>query len=207
MTTIHAFFTHRTSAAANESVAPKTTMAEPTITNVAKWKGNRREIGEDFFETPESAILPIRPYIPEGVTTILECTYGKGAIGKVLERWGYKVIKRDLYPKTDDTTKADFLTDELPECDMLVFNPPFSLKTQFLKRACESGKPFLFICPITIMETQTRFNLFKEHELSVLNLPNRTNYVSGKGKKVWFHSVWIVKHPEFKNQVLYAEME
>lgn len=170
-----------------------------------KWKGNRREIGEDFFQTPREAILPIRPFIPGGVKKILEPTYGSGSLGNILEEWGYEVIKHDLYPKTPDTVKADFLTEELPDCDMIIFNPPFCLKTEFLKRACESGKPFLFICPITIMETYTRFNLFREHELSVLNLPRRTNYTTTPGAKCWFHSIWVMKHPEHKNQILYAE--
>lgn len=169
-----------------------------------KWKGNRREIGEDFFETPVDAILPIRPYIPEGVRTILEPTYGKGAIGNILEQWGYTVIKRDLYPKTEDTIRADFLVDPIPDCDMIIFNPPFSLKTDFLKRACESGKPFLFICPVTIIETKKRFDFFREYGLSLVNLPNRTNYISGKGRKVWFHSVWILNHPQYKHQILFS---
>ena len=175
-----------------------------TMTQVNKWKGNRREIGEDFWQTPKSAILPIKPYIPEGVKTILEPTHGKGAISDLLEEWGYTVIKQDKYPKTDDTIEADFLTDDIPECDMIIFNPPFSLKTEFLKRACESGKPFIFICPIDIQETNKRFTLFREHELTILNLPNRTNYVGSKGNKVFFHSVWVLKHPEYKNDILYA---
>ena len=172
---------------------------------VNKWKGNRREIGEDFFETPRSAILPIRKYIPDGVKTILEPTHGKGAISDLLQEWGYTVIKQDKYPKTDDTTQADFLTDDIPDCDMIVFNPPFSLKSEFLARACESGKPFLFICPLTVMETRTRFQLSQKHKLSVLNLPNRTNFMSGV-KKVWFHSVWTMKHPKYKNKILYADV-
>jgi len=171
---------------------------------VNKWKGNRREIGEDFFETPSSAILPIKKYIPDGVKIILEPTHGKGAISNLLEEWGYTVIKQDKYPKTDDTTEADFLTDDIPDCDMIVFNPPFSLKTEFLARACKSGKPFLFISPITVMETRTRFHIFQKHELSVLNLPNRTNF-NNEHKKVFFHSVWIMRHPEYKNQIVYAD--
>ena len=115
----------------------------------------------------------------------------------MLEKWGYTVIKQDKYPKTDDTIEADFLTDDIPECDMIIFNPPFCLKTEFLQRACESGKPFIFICPVTIIETQKRFALFREHNLNVLNLPNRTNYMSKTGNKVWFHSVWVLKHPEY----------
>ena len=139
--------------------------------------------------------------------TILEPTHGKGAISDLLEEWGYTVIKQDKYPKTDDTIEADFLTDDIPECDMIIFNPPFCLKTEFLRRACESGKPFIFICPVTIIETQKRFALFREHNLNVLNLPNRTNYMSKTGNKVWFHSVWVLKHPEYKNNILFAEME
>jgi hypothetical protein len=172
---------------------------------VNKWKGNRREIGEDFFETPQHATEPIRPYIPVSVKTVWEPTYGKGAIGKLLETWGYKVIKTDLYPKTEDTTVADFLTCPVPECDMIIFNPPFSLKTEFLKRACEFGKPFIFICPITIMETKKRFDIFQEHELSVLNLPNRVNYMGKAGSKVFFHSIWILGFTDHKNKILYAE--
>lgn len=162
----------------------------------------KRPGGEDFFETPEEAILPIKNFIPSGVQTILEPTYGKGAIGKVLEKWGYKVIKRDKYPKTDDTVQSDFLTDEIPECDCIIFNPPFSFKTEFMKRACESGKPFLFLCPLTVLETKTRYELVKEYGLNLLNLPSRTNYVADK--KVWFHSVWIVRHPEYQNKMLFA---
>jgi hypothetical protein len=168
-----------------------------------KWKGNRREIGEDFFETPRDAILPIKNFIPAHVRTIWEPTHGKGAISSVLEEWGYTVVKTDKFPKTEDTRYADFLECDVPECDMIIFNPPFSLKTEFIKRSCEIGKPFMFICPVTVIETRKRYDLFKEHELSVLNLPNRTNYISGKGKKVWFHSVWIMKHDDYKNRILF----
>ena len=90
---------------------------------------------------------------------------------------------------------------------MIIFNPPFCLKTEFLRRACESGKPFIFICPVTIIETQKRFALFREHQLTILNLPNRTNYMGSKGNKVFFHSVWVLKHPEYKNNILFAEVE
>lgn len=172
---------------------------------VEKWAGNRRAIGEDFWATPRDAILPIKKYIPSGVKTIWECTHGKGAISNVLIEWGYTVIKTDKFPKTDDTIQLDFLDCEVPQCDMIIFNPPFSLKTEFLKRVCEIGKPFLFICPYNIIETKKRYNLFKEHQLSILNLDNRVNYIreNQTKNKVFFHSVWVMKHPEHKNLILY----
>jgi hypothetical protein len=157
-----------------------------------KWSGNRRAIGEDFFETPPHAVLPVLKYIPEGIKTIWEPTNGKDGISKHLGE--YNVIKTDLFPKTDDTQMMDFLTDE-PEqpYDFILFNPPWSLKTQFLQRALALGKPFMFICPITILETATRSALFAEHRLSIINLSNRINYAAKNGvNKVHFHSVWVL---------------
>jgi hypothetical protein len=100
---------------------------------MAKWKGNRREIGEDFFETPEYAILPILKYIPQNTKIIWEPTNGNGAISDYLE--DFETMKTDIYPRTDDTIEMDFLRED-PEFDFdfIIFNPPFSQKTQFLKR-------------------------------------------------------------------------
>jgi len=172
---------------------------------VNKWKGNRREIGEDFFETPVHAINPILKYIPNGVKTIWEPTYGKGAIGNVLEDQGYNVIKTDKFPKTDDTSKFDFLTDMMEDdYDMLIFNPPFSLKTQFLQKVVALNKPFMFICPTSIMETATRSALINKHQISIINLSNRINYVGKKGNKVFFPSVWVLG--DNKGKLYYAEV-
>lgn len=168
-----------------------------------KFKGKRREIGEDFFETPREAILPIKSFIPHDVKVIWECTYGKGAIGNVLEEWGYEVVMSDMYPKVEGCPMIDFLGyKESVDCDMLIFNPPFSLKTEFLEKACQLNKPFLFICPVTILETRTRYELFKKYQLSIINLPNRVNYSGKPG--VWFHSVWVGRLPDHKSEILTA---
>ena len=167
-----------------------------------RWKGNRREIGEDFFETPEEAIKPIKKYIPEDAV-IWECTYGKGALVKGLKN---KIIKTDKYPKTDDTREFDFLTDEPDfEFDFLFFNPPFSIKTDFLEKAVSYNKPFLFICPITILETAKRSKIFHEKQISIINLNNRINFIGKKGAKVWFHSVWV--YGDGKGKIYYEEIE
>lgn len=161
------------------------------MTDPCKWKGNRREIGEDFFETPTSSIIPVLKYIPKDIKIVWEPTNGKDGLSKHLTQ--YEVVKTDKYPKTDDSREFDFLVDTPDfEYDFIMFNPPFSLKTQFLKRAIELGKPFLFICPVTIIETAKRSQMFHDKQLSIINLSNRTNYISSKGKKVWFHSVWVL---------------
>lgn len=165
------------------------------------WKGNRREIGEDFFETPECAVKAVRKYIPENAI-IWECTYGKGALVKGLKN---KIMKTDKYPKTDDTREFDFLTDEPDfDFDFLYFNPPWSLKTDFLEKAVSYNKPFLFICPITIMETAKRSKIFHDNQLSIINLSNRVNYVGKSGNKVFFHSIWVLN--DGKGKIYYEEL-
>jgi len=172
-----------------------------------KWKGNRREIGEDFFETPSSAILPILKYIPSNVI-LWEPTNGKNAISKHFPN--HNIIKTDKFPKTEDTIEFDFLTD-IPdfEFDFLIFNPPFSLKTEFLQKAISYGKPFIFLCPITILETKKRSKMFFDNQLSIINLSSRTNFISGKNekgnlKKVWFHSLWVLN--DKKGKIYYEEI-
>ena len=70
-----------------------------------KWKGNRREIGKDFYETPDSSVKPILKYIPENVR-VWEPTNGMNGLSKHLKN---TVIKTDKYPQTDDTREFDFL--------------------------------------------------------------------------------------------------
>ena len=166
-----------------------------------KWKGNRREIGKDFYETPESSVKPILKYIPENVR-VWEPTNGMNGLSKHLKN---TVIKTDKYPQTDDTREFDFLVDKPDfDFDFIFFNPPFSLKTEFLKKAIEYKKPFLFICPITIIETKTRSKIFADNKLSIINLNNRTNYIGEKGKKVFFHSVWVLNDGQSK--IYYEEL-
>ena len=149
---------------------------------------DRRKICEDFFKTPGYAVDAVRKYIPKDAI-VWEPTYGMGDLVKGLEN---KIIKTDKYPKTDDTKAFDFLTDEPDfEYDLIYFNPPFCLKTEFLQRALSFNKPFLFVCPLDILATQTRSKLFYENKLSIINLSQRVNY-TGKINNVMFHSVFVI---------------
>lgn len=159
---------------------------------VAKWEGNRRKIGQDFFQTPKKAVEALLPFIPEDVELIWEPTAGRKAISNVLEDHGFKVINSDKHPQMEDIALHDFLIDDFIKCDMVILNPPFSLKTDFLQRLIESGLKFAFICPLSIIETATRSKIFAENDLSIINLSNRVCYTGKYEKKVFFHSVWVI---------------
>ena len=158
------------------------------------------KVREDFYETPETAIDPIIKYIDPSVKIIWEPTTGNDAITNVLIKHNYTVIKTDLYPKNSDALRFDFLKDTPTfHYDCIIFNPPFSDKTRFLEMAvklCEdTEKQFIFICPLTIMETSSRSCLFNKHKLSIINLSKRVQYLqqdnTEKKSSVAFQSVWV----------------
>jgi hypothetical protein len=56
----------------------------------------------------------------------------------------------------------------------------------------------MFICPVNILETETRSKLINDNKISIINLSNRVDYIGKEGRKVWFHSVWILSDGEGK---------
>ena len=85
----------------------------------------------DELYTPPEAIYPIIKYLDK-TKTYWECTdFGESNITKVLKENGFKVIhtnKREI----------DFLKDKANfEFDVIITNPPYSLKNEFLKKCYE----------------------------------------------------------------------
>ena len=109
----------------------------------------KHDVNDELY-TPSYALKPLIKYLPKNIT-IWECTdYGSSNITKILKENGYKVISTH---KTD----FNFLTDEPPfEFDMIITNPPFSLKNEFLKKCYDYGKPFALLLPITALESTYR---------------------------------------------------
>jgi hypothetical protein len=116
------------------------------------------------------------PYLPH---TLWECALGNGQLKALLEDAGHSVVG----------TSADFLTHEPLDVDAIVTNPPYSLKTQFLKRAYELDIPFAFLLPITALEGKERQALYVKHGVQVLFLDKRIDF-TGKGAP-WFAVAWF----------------
>ena len=139
----------------------------------------------DEIKTPADLVMPaIAKYIPDNLT-IWECASMKD--GSPIYDWlharGFNVIQ---------TTKDDvnFLTD-VPSFnyDIIITNPPFSLKNNFLRRAFNLGKQFAFLLPITAIGSQSRYKMFTENQISVIMLGGRVDF-TGKGNP-WFEVAWF----------------
>lgn len=133
----------------------------------------------DQYSTPPSAteaILPVLAAMKAGLAgplvsgtdqlTILEPCAGFGGISKELEKAGHKVLVFDKCHKD----RLDFLSSQTvyPPYDIIVTNPPFRGKRNFLERACKLGKPFLMLLPTqTATQSPSMAEVFKSHGLKV----------------------------------------
>lgn len=145
----------------------------------------------DEIYTPRYAIKPLLKYLPKNIT-IWECTdYGSSNITKVLQEENYKVIT---------THKKDFdFLKETPDFDfdMIITNPPYSLKDDFIKKCYEYNKPFALLLPITGLEGIKRGKMFRENGIELMVLDKRVefmeNMIENYNKKSgnWFNTSWF----------------
>ena len=154
----------------------------------------------DELFTPNYAITPILKYIPRDVKTIwCPCDKEDSKIVRLLSNNGYNV----LYSHIDQGD--DFLT-ESPSgpYDMIITNPPFSIKDKIIKRCYDLGKPFALLLPLTALEGERRNKLFTENGIGVVVLDKRVDY-NGKGA-CWYNTSWFIHHPLLDGRIFFEKI-
>lgn len=136
----------------------------------------------DDLYTPEYAIKPLLKYIPKGITIWECCDFGKSEITRLLKEHGCKVIS---------TGKKENFFEYVPneKIDIIITNPPYSLKNEFLERCYEWNKPFCLLLPLTSLEGKIRGNMFRKNGIELLVLDSRVDF-TGK-KSCWFNVSWF----------------
>jgi len=140
----------------------------------------------DELYTPEYAIYPLLPYLKKFKNKIFwECTdFGESNITKVLRENDFKVVTSHI------NENQNFFEYQPNNWDILITNPPYSLKDEFIKRAYELNKPFCMLLPLTTLEGVKRGDLFRKYEIEVLVLDKRVNFMKEK-KSCWFNTSWF----------------
>lgn len=154
----------------------------------------------DELYTPDYAVLPLLKYLKKDMI-IWECTdFGESNITKILKNNGYYVM-------STHKNNFDFLTDTPDfEFDMIITNPPYSLKDQFLRKCYEYGKPFCLLLPITSLEGVKRGEMFRENGIEVLILDRRCNFIyNGAKKSNWFNTSWFC-HDVLPHQLIFEKL-
>ena len=152
---------------------------------------------QDEYYTPKIIVKPLLLYIPTSYI-IWESAWGKGSLAKHFTEEGYKVV---------GDPKINFLTDYV-ESDIIITNPPYSKKYEFLKRAYELNKPFAFLLPLTTLEGKKRGELYRKYGISLIIPNKRINFImpSGKGSGAWFQVAWFCWKIYLPNQLNFVEL-
>ena len=103
----------------------------------------------DDYMTPKSAWSAIKEFIPPD-KIIWEAFYGDGASGKYLE----EVLEHN----TVIHESIDFFNNN--KGDIIISNPPFTCKKEVFTRLKLIDKPFIMICPSSMINTQYMRKLF-----------------------------------------------
>lgn len=140
----------------------------------------------DDFQTPVQALKPLLKFMPKN-WIVWECACGRGNLVKGFREFGYEVVGSDAL------TGQSFFKYQPDKFDVIVTNPPFSLKQEFLERAYSIGKPFAFLLPLTTFEGKKRQGLFQEYGIEVIMFDRRINFEtpSGNGGGSWFATAWF----------------
>ena len=118
----------------------------------------------DNYMTPKSAWEAIQQFIPKD-KVIWESFAGNGNSSKFLTELGFDVICKE-----EDFFQAN-------HGDIIITNPPFSLKKEVFTRLKELGKPFMIICPCSMITAQYFRNLFKDEKIQIIIPRRRIHFV------------------------------
>ena len=160
----------------------------------------------DECQTPPYALEPLLPYLNIN-NKIWECAAGKLTLTIELGRKGYTVIHSDI---TDDDIPVDFLQVNNPIGHIILTNPPYSLKYEWLERCYELGNPFALLMPVEMLGTAKGQRLFDKYGIEVIFMSPRVDfYMPNKGYEgggAQFPTAWFTWKLNLPQQINFATL-
>ena len=166
--------------------------------------------GNDEFYTPRYAVKPILKHLKGNQKVWCPFDTKDSNFVKMLEKEGHEVIATSLLNGEDFFEIAE---SEISDwCDIIVSNPPYSLKTEVLDKLFEIEKPFAMLLGcVGIFESQKRFNMFKDNKFELLIMNKRVDYFKDyndqKPSKNPPFSSWYVCSKLLKQQIVFEEID
>ena len=110
----------------------------------------------DEYYTPLYAITPITKYIKPN--SIIWCPFDTkdSLYVKHFKELGHTVINTHI------SNGEDFFKLEIPKCDYIISNPPFSKKLQVLEKLFNIGIPFaMLVGDLGLFASKRKYEMFK----------------------------------------------
>jgi len=135
--------------------------------------------GPDFYPTPSwatYALIDNETFLGD----IWECACGNGAMSRVLEQSGRRVVSSDLYDRGFGEPGIDFLGAKSAR-DNIVTNPPYNAAEGFVDRGLRlAGQKFALLLRLAFLEGANR---------------QRTIFAKCPPSRVWIFSERITFYP------------
>ena len=152
----------------------------------------------DEYFTPEFAVLPIIKHLQRFAQKFdrpvtVWCPFDKetSAFVQVLRQYNYKVLATHI------DSGYNFFDFEPQQYDIIISNPPFSIKDLILKRLDELGKPYAMLLPLSTLQGVGRFDYIQNCQALIFN--KRINFYQDEAqtimaKGVAFATIYICKN-------------
>ncbi len=167
----------------------------------------------DFYPTPyegtNSLIPVIKTLLPDG-GKIWEPCCGNMDMTRVLEWHGFEVTSTDIRDTGQGIGGVDFLNDDpeekwgwIPDPDMIVMNPPFSLAYEFIEKALSYTPNVACLLKIDYWNAISRYELFRtKRPLFVFPLTWRLAFLKAeRGNSPLMNCMWVVWVDEAHNDI------
>lgn len=145
----------------------------------------------DEVYTPDYAVKPILKFLKPG--SVIWCPFDTedSEYVKIFKEAGYKVIYSHI-----DNGQNFFEFEPKEDYDVIISNPPFSIKDAILNRLSELKKPYAMLLPLPTLQGQKRFDYLVNSQALIFD--KRINYFKDYKTKeiqkgVSFASIYICK--------------
>jgi len=153
---------------------------------------------QDEYYTPKILVDAILPYVPED--KIIWCPFdnehSEFVIG--LKENGNKVEYGHI------SEGKDFFEYEPLEYDMVISNPPFSLKLDILQRLYDLQKPFAMLFNLSILNYQEVGKFFLDKDLQLLIVDKKVSFT---GKMPSFNTSYFCGGGMLPKDIIFTHLD
>ena len=145
----------------------------------------------DEVYTPDYAVKPILKYLKPNSTIWCPFDTENSEYVKIFKEAGYKVIYSHI-----DNGQNFFEFEPKEDYDVIISNPPFSIKDAILSRLSELKKPYAMLLPLPTLQGQKRFDYLQGSQALIFD--KRINFFKDYQTKeiqkgISFATIYICK--------------
>lgn len=162
--------------------------------------------GYDLCQTPPYALGPLLGHL-KYFPIVWESACGEGYLVRGLHAAG---LRSSEVVATDIQTGHNFFEWTPGRWDIMVTNPPYSVKYKWLARCYALGKPFALLMPVETLGAQKGQTLFERYGLELILLNRRVDFKMPNkgwdGAGAQFPVAWFTWGLQIGRELTYADV-